>query len=422
MRTNPWLSCLLACGLSTLIGGCDGSDDVGSGGTGGKDSTKPDSGMSAANVDNPDPINEACPTNDIGPTDDAFGTKGDCCYRTSNKARIDEAATQRVLEYRLTYFMLINHLKTIDPTLFGDTTIERFDNEEQNVLVRFVLPQKDGKVSKGKGKLKIGPGRYNCDGTYSFYSDKAAPKDGGDADRWFVPEVELDIADPEAKDRTLVTAPFKASLATQNRPSYLPYLTGAPDFKLDWEGQSQGFDFLEIPIGEDNYDCIGSRKGSTGKPSGKSVAYGRLDLNDRDKIDLLGITFCQLMAFGASTTAPSCLTTERCEPGKSGCLWQRLPDSLCPVNDEDKAKWGCHLGYADNPDNAPLTPNCTKDAPKDIDPDKGTPEGQCCDPLAREDSGLPACNAWAQINDFVAASVEITDKLSDELQESCHGK
>jgi hypothetical protein len=322
--------------------------------------------------------------------------------------------------------LLVNQLSTIDPVVLGPTTIERFDNEEQNLLIRFILPQKDGKVAKGKGTLKIGPGRYNCDGTYSFYGDKAAPTAGGAADRWFVPEVDLEVADPEAKDRTLVTAPFKASLATQNRPSYLPYLGGAPSYALDWEGQSQGFDFIEIPIGEDNYDCIGSRKASKWSAAGKSVAYGRLDLNDRDPIDALGITFCQLMAFGVSTAAPSCQTTKRCKPGETGCAWKRLPDSLCPTSDEDKAKWGCHLGYGDNPDNAPLTPNCTQEAPQeasnDINPDMGTPEGQCCDPLAREDSGLPACNAWAQINEFVAAAVEITDKTSNELQQSCHGK
>lgn len=420
MRMNPWLSCLLACSLSALTTSCDSSDDGPSDGTAGKTSSSPDSGTSAADVDNPDPINEACPANDVGPTEGPFALKGDCCYRTSNKARIDESAEQRTLEYRMPYFMLVNHQKTIDPIVIGPTTIERFDNEEQNLLVRFVLPQKDGKVSKGKGKIKIGPGRYNCDGTYSFYSNKAAPSEGGDADRWFVPEVELDITDPEASDRTLVTAPFKTSLATQNRVSFLPYLTTS--FELDWEGSSQGFDFLEIPISEDNYDCIGSRKSSKWSPAGKTVAYGRLDLNDRDKIDVLGITFCQLMAFGARTDAPSCQTTQRCKPGEQGCSWQRLPDSLCPVSDEDKASWGCHLGNGDNPDNEAIKLNCTKEPPKDIDPDKGTSEGQCCDPLAREDSGLPACNAWAQINEFVAASVEITDKLSDKLQESCHGK
>ena len=415
MRTNRWLSCLLACGVCLVVWSCDSSDE----GSPAEPNNKPDSGL--PNVDNPDPINEECPLNDVGPNDGPYAMKGACCYRTSNKARIDEEAAQRTLEFRLPYFMLINHKKTIDPALFGATTIERFENEEQNLLIRFVLPQQDGELIKGEGKLKIGPGRYNCDGTYSFYSDKAAPTESGAADRWFVPEIDLEITNPEAKDRTLVAAPFKQSLAVSNRTSSLPYLAAAPSFALDWEGKSQGFDFLELPIGDDNYDCVGSRDGAKWKPGGKSLAFARLDENDSGAIDLLGISFCRLMAFGARADAPSC-TTERCMPGQPDCKWQRLPDSLCPVTDDEKAKWGCHLGYGGNPDNEPIELNCSQDAPGDIDPDKGTTEGQCCDPLGREDSGLPACNAWAQINELVAAAVEITDKPSDEMQQSCHGK
>jgi hypothetical protein len=415
MRTKRWLSCLLVCGVCLVVWSCDSSDDS----EPNAPNNSPDSGL--PNVDNPDPINEECPLNDVGPNEGPFAMKGACCYRTSNKARIDEEAAQRTLEFRLPYFMLINHKKTIDPALFGATTIERFENEEQNLLLRFVLPQEDGEVAKGQGKLKIGPGRYNCDGTYSFYSDKAAPSDSGSVDRWFVPEIDLEITNPEAKDRSLVTAPFKQSLAVSNRTSSLPYLAAAPTFALDWEGKSQGFDFLELPISEENYDCVGERDGAKWKPGGKSLAFARLDQNDDSTIDLLGISFCRLMAFGARPDAPSC-DSERCMPGEPDCKWQRLPDSLCPVTDDEKAKWGCHLGYGDNPDNQPIELNCSQDPPADIDPDKGTPEGQCCDPLGREDSGLPACNAWAQINELVAASVEITDKLADEIQQSCHGK
>jgi hypothetical protein len=415
MHKNAWLGCLLV-----FISGCDSEDSVASGsngGTSGPGGQRDDAGQT---VDNPDPINDACPGN-VGPYDGPYGLKGACCYRTSNKARVDETADARTLEFRLPYFMLINHLMTIDPALFGATTIDRFDNEEQNLLMRYVLPQQDGKLVKGKGKLNIGPGRYNCDGTYSFYGDTAAPTSGGSAARWAVTEVELDVNDPEATDQTLVTAPYKRSLANQNKGSYMPYLGGAPEYALDWEGVSQGFDILELPTGPENYDCVGTRESSKWVPGGKSVAFGRLDLNDRDTIDLLGITFCQLMAFGANTNAPSCQDTARCMPGGAGCDWKRLPDSLCPVTDEEKSSWGCHLGYGNNPDNAPLETRCSQEPPEgDIDPDKGTTEGQCCDPLGRDDSGLPACNAWAQINEFVAAAVEITDTTADALQRSCH--
>lgn len=416
MRNPRWLSCLFASGVCLVMWSCDSSSDDGPS----EPIDRPDSGLPV--VENPDPINEDCPLNEIGPTEGQYALKGACCYRTSNKARIDEESSMRTLEYRMPYFMLINHKKSIDPALFGPTSIERFENEEQNLLIRVQLPQEGGKLVQGKGKLKIGPGRYNCDGTYSFYSDKAAPTDSGPADRWFVPELDLDITDPEAMDRSLVTAPFKSSLAVSNRTSSLPYIGPLPGFELEWEGKSQGFDFLELPISEDNYDCVGKREGSKWTPGAKTMAFARLDVNEDSAIDALGgISFCQLMAFGARADAPSC-SAERCTPGEAGCKWVRLPDSLCPVTDDDKAKWGCHLGYDGNPDNEPLETNCTAELPDEIDPDKGTPEGQCCDPLGREDSGLPACNAWAQINDIVLAAVEITDKLADELQENCRGK
>lgn len=428
MRKIPLSSCLVASALSFLSCNSDSDNSgsaAGSGGSqtdAGQGSNKDSGAPNAADVDNPDPINDDCPVNDIGPMEGPFAQKGSCCYRTSNIARIDETADTRTLEFRTNYFMLVNHLKTIDPAVFGATIIDRMDNEEQSLLFRLVLPQKDGELTEGKGSVKIGPGRYNCDGTYSFYSESAAAEHGGAGDRWFVPEIELEV-NPDQTDENLIRAPFMQSLPVENRPSYLPYLGGAPNFSLDWEAVSQGFAFVDLPLGPDNYDCIGSRK-SSGKwsPGGMSLTYGRLDLNDKDVIDLLGITFCQLMAFGASPDAPDCQATQRCMPGEADCKWVRLPDSLCPVTDEERASWGCHLGWDGNPDNGPVKLNCSDDPPENIDPDNGTVEGQCCDPLGRDDSGLPACNAWVQISELTAAAVEITDEPADELQRSCHGK
>ena len=424
MRNSAWLGGLIACSLG-VTGAC-GGDDTSSGGSGGT-GAKPAAGgggSDSSTVKNPDPPNADCPVKDIGPMSGPYAQKGDCCYRTSNKARIDEAASKRTYEYRLNYFSLINHLKTIDPAVIGPTTIDRFDNEEQSILFRFELPQEGGKVVAKKATVTIGAGRYNCDGTYSYYSDTAAPGDRANKDkaRWYVPPFQADVK-PDKTDATQVKPSFKDALAAKNHESYLPYLGGAPDFPLDWEGVSQGFDIVEMPTGDDNIDCVGSRK-SSGKwaPGGKTIAYGPLAPNNKEKISALGVTFCQLMAFGTAGGMADCEATPRCEPGTKDCKWQRLPDSLCPVTDDEKTKWGCHLGYDKNPDNDPVKMNCSKDVPSEIDPDKGTSEGQCCDPLGKSDSGLPACNAWLQVNEFVAAAVDITDKPADGVQESCHGK
>jgi len=427
MRNSTWLSCLVACSLGLMLA-CGGDDgDSSSGGGKGGSSAAAGSGGGGKNgstVNNPDPPNTDCPLKDIGPQSGPYAQKGACCYRTSNKARIDESAPTRTYEYRTNFFQLINHLKTIDPAVLGPTTVERFDNEEQSILFRFELPQENGKVVAKKATVSIGSGRYNCDGTYSFYSATAAPADRGDNDkaRWSVRPFQADVM-PDKTDATRVKPSYKDALPAKNRLSYLPYLSGAPNYALDWEGVSQGFDILEMPTGDDNIDCVGSRT-SAGRwrAGGKTAAYGPLKENDREKIALLGVSFCQLMAFGSTPGAGDCLATPRCMPGSADCKWQRLPDSLCPTTDDEKAKWTCHLGYGGNPDNDAVKLNCSNDLPSEVNPDMGTSAGQCCDPLGRGDNGLPACNAWLQINEFVGAAVEITDKPADSLQESCHGK
>jgi hypothetical protein len=110
-------------------------------------------------------------------------------------------------------------------------------------------------------------------------------------------------------------------------------------------------------------------------------------------------------------------------PGTDGCLWVKLPDSLCPSNEAERTLFGCHLGAEGNPngeDGYPSQLNCTQDAPAaPLDPDMGaTSEGQCCDPLGQS-STLPACNAYRTVGTFVAAAAEITDDPRDDLPPVC---
>jgi hypothetical protein len=346
-----------------------------------------------------------------------------CCRRSSNIARIDKSAAERVYEFRTNEFLLINHRKTVDPSpkSLGGSTLSRFNAEQQSILFRFTVPQKDGKIAAGKGKVQIGAGRYNCDGTYSYYSETAA-KGGGDAARWYVPPIEADV-NPDETNQNLVKPTFKNALPIRNRVSYLPYLN-ASDWTLEWEGASQGFDIIEMPTDEANTDCVGSySSNSSGNPwraAGKTISYGRLDVNNTSKkIQQLGINFCQLLAFGPTPATaekqPDCQKEARCTPGEGDCMWQRLPDSLCP--EKEDAGWGCHLGTDKNADNDAVKLNCTDEAPKESS-ETPTSDGQCCDPLGKS-SSIPACNAWLQINEFVAGAVEITDKPADDIQQKC---
>jgi hypothetical protein len=438
MGKSSFLKCLLTCALGAYAAGCgdDTSPTAGTGGTGatagtgatggtGGGSSVAGSGGSGLPTTEPDEINTDCPQKDVGPMTGMYAPKGPCCYRRSNTIRIDPAAKTRTYEYRLNYFLLTNHAKTISPTVLGPTQRDRAENEEQSLLFRFEMPQAGGKIVDGDGKLTLGVGRYNCDGTYSFYSDKASPAEGGSGkpDRWAAPELPAKVTAAKT-DKDRVKPVWKDQLPAKNRESYVPYLGAGPAFALDWEGESQGFDIVDWPTGDENTNCVGSRKDSTSwKFGGHTKSFARLDLNDgaKDVLDSLGVTFCQLMAFGTSGKDIPCKDTARCEPGSADCKWVRLPDSLCPVTADEKTKWACHLGYAGNPDNP--APKCSMDVPATVDPDNGgTVEGQCCDPMGTGKDGLPACNAWININEFVAAAAEITDARSDKLQESCHGK
>jgi hypothetical protein len=415
MRKSAFVSCLVGCLGALAACGDDTSDNNGAAGHG-------SNAGSGGTVESPDPINVSCPQ--TGPMDGPYAPKGDCCYRTSNKARIDPTASERTLEYRTNFFLPINHRASLDPAIFYDIQNGRYNSEQQSLLIRLTMPQKDGEVVDGKGRMTLGAGRYNCDGTYSFYSETAAKKPGGDNDpaRWSVPEFTADVH-ADRTDASRIRPSYNDSLALKNKPKYLPYLIGGSNYGIDFEGESQGFDIIEMPSGPDNLDCVGSYVDATWEAGGKAVSYARLDMNNDEKIDSIGLTFCQLMAFTSTTEVgkenPDCLTTPRCTPGEPGCKWwKRLPDSLCP-DKEQQATWGCHLGYGGNPDNEAVPLNCSPTLPSEINPDNGTKTGQCCDPLGKNTNGLPTCNAWLQINKFVAAAVEITDARADDLQMSC---
>jgi hypothetical protein len=111
-------------------------------------------------------------------------------------------------------------------------------------------------------------------------------------------------------------------------------------------------------------------------------------------------------------------------PGTDGCLWVTLPDSLCPVTDEEKGMWGCHIGDDINIANNGEAANCTAEAPTSVlDPDQGaTSLGQCCNPMGdAAPNDLPACNAWMLNLEYVLAATEITEEQTDLLPQSCVG-
>ena len=363
------------------------------------------------------------------PTSGVCAAAGKCCHRSSNKAK--EAAlcadADLELEYRLNYSLTVNHPTTIgDPILVASGTA-RYENEQQSILWRFKSKRMGGKEIAGPGETTIGVGRYNCDGTYSYYDDKAAPSKAmvnTDVARW-KPRVVKSMVDPAKTGKDRMKIAF-ADNAPGRQWVFTPFLndTGA---MLDWELVNGGYDILNIDVAGEGRDCIGERMGSTWKPGGTYEVYTPLPENDKEIITLIQQTYCQLVAFGilpmAMKNTTPCMTTQRCMPGSDGCAWKKLPDSLCPSDDAERALFGCHLGDPSNVNMEPGYPamadvKCTPTKPTSpADPDTGT-RGQCCDPLGMSTT-LPACNAYRLVQDYVAVAAEITDTLADKVQQKC---
>ncbi|HEX7479290.1 MAG TPA: hypothetical protein VF331_15900 [Polyangiales bacterium] len=370
------------------------------------------------------------------PLDGAYAAKGKCCYRVANSTRIKAQGDGPLdtIEYRVAYQATTNQPQSLGLGAINADNIFRINNEQLNVLWQFKGPREGGKSVSGPGKLRIGIGRSNCDGTYSFYSDKAAPAVASlnNPARWQSKEFDSVIdASKQEPDRVVPVW----SMNPNREYTYLPYLNAGGS--VDWEVITQGFTIDKMPTDDSALDCIGEIKsdGSGWKGGGTLTAYVPMEANDSSGIPLLnGQTTCQLLAFGAvlDVTSPksSCKTTPREAPvqDSSACAsdpktkscWVKLPDSLCPASADEKSKWGCHVGYEGNPDKEPT--KCTHSpVTAALDPALGpvTTEGQCCDPLGKQSSGLPACNAWVTRNDFAAAAVKITAKDADALQKSC---
>jgi hypothetical protein len=329
----------------------------------------------------------------------------------------------------LNFSLTKNHPTTIgDPILVASGTA-RYENEQQSILWRFKSPRMGGKEVAGPGESTIGVGRYNCDGTYSYYNDKAAPAKMGineDVGRW-QPRVVKTTVDPAKMGKERMKISFNDNLPGRQWV-FTPFLNDSGTM-LDWELVNGGFDILNIEVAGEGRDCIGSREGTMWKPGGTYEVYTPLPENDKEVITLISQTYCQLVAFGilpmAMKNTTPCMTTERCMPGSDGCVWKKLPDALCPSNDDERKLFGCHLGDKDGvnmemgyPASADV--KCTPEKPTAAaGPDIGDGNrGQCCDPLGKS-MQLPACNAYRLIQDYVAVAAEISDTLADKVQQKC---
>jgi hypothetical protein len=342
-----------------------------------------------------------------------------------------------VLEYRIINSEVINHPRTTGIPLLRDaaTTRARTCSGEQCLLLRFTMPRAGGELMAGPGTTQVGVGAYNCDGTYSFYDDESAPareEISDDPGRWAAEEVPT-VVDPSKSGIERVKSVW--AMNTNRQVKCSPFLD--EENHIDWELCSQGFNLLEFPTEEANYDCIGAWNGAW-TFGGKHESYGQLAENTTDDIHIVGATFCQTLAFGAlpvDMRGMSCIDTPRCMPSPDDvffnpeypperCPWAKLPDSLCPTTADEKSMWGCHLGDPSNvngEEGYPDTVACSMEPPTEtLDPDMGaTSKGQCCDPMGMGADGLPACNAFRMVSQYAAAAAEITEQPRTGVPDKC---
>jgi hypothetical protein len=379
--------------------------------------------------------NAACaPVLSNEPSSGDCAPKGACCHRASNSAKEATLGPDEPLniEYRLNYSITTNHPKTIGSPPVVTNSLDGFKLEAQNLLWRITVPRQGGKQVSGKGSITPGYGAYNCDGTYSLYSDKAAPPGAlsSDPKRWYTKPVPMTVdVTKTGSDRYHIGF---ADNITDRQLVNTPYVdTSKTDYPLDWELSNIGFhilDFKDVDMGNDCVGAVGS--GVNGwAPGGHFEVYSMITGNNKSVITAIGTTYCTLVSFGLGAKAGlDCEKEPRCVPGPKECPWLKLPDSLCPTTPAEQGIFGCHLGGKGNinmemgyPADADL--KCTDTAPTTaLDPDAGaTSKGQCCDPLGTSTT-LPACNAHYLINEFTAAAATITAEPTDSAQKNCGAK
>jgi len=323
-----------------------------------------------------DPPSELCP--DIDPITGPYTMKGACCYRESNKRRLD-ASTSGVadLEFRIMASHVVTQPLTIGSPLFVDYVQRSYDLNRSVSLIRIHDLPTEG---PGDVVIETGAGRFNTDGTYSFLKDAAPPRPISD--------------DPARWDSVSVPARYDPAAPEGERfvpvdPRIAPRLLLTPEWQpngdLDYELTQVSPRVLSMTFDED-LNCIGERGDQTRWLARDEIeSFIPIEYASMSRLSA-GWSLCTSLAFGyVAATQESCEASPREE-------WVETPTALCGNS-------VCYVGDPSDP-----AADCR------TDPDAvGDARPICCDPLGA-DTVLPACNAFHVVARYVAAAVEITDQ------------
>jgi hypothetical protein len=371
--------------------GAAGSGGGGAGGDGGAGGAPDEEPVICPNENPPyepyDCLNLNCPAQP--PNEGPMAQKGACCFRTDNEAirqGLEPGETQTIT--------LVGVGATIltQPLTIGLEVVRIFQEQArqaggETLLIRLEgIPREEDATGEVDIQVTIGSGRQNCDGTFSFYGQGAAPEIEGrtDPNRWR----SYTLGATFDWDRE----PSYVEINDADRPPGVVWAprwsghTGDPVADLFYEQPVQD---LDITIPNDAWDeqknCVGSmdkNKGWFGIPT--TTTFIPIAEADQAVIGDAAATLCSLFANGVDAKADGSAYT--CEGPRVGGEnpWTEKPDAFCTAE-------GCWIGVEDH---------------EDFDPERdcngsGRP---CCDPTG-ESTELEACNAYFVKIDAVWASV-----------------
>lgn len=323
-----------------------------------------------------DPPGPLCP--DVEPLTGPFAMKGRCCYRTSNKLKLEQSDNGKAeLEFRMMASQVVTQPATIGSIAFLDFVQRGYDLNRSVSLIRI---REFPAEPPGEVLIETGAGRFNANGTYSFLKDAAPTTDQhDDPSRWdsVTARAYYDPAAPEGQ----LFMPLDTDLAT--RLLWTP--EWQPDGRLDYELPQFSPRVLSMTLDED-LNCIGERGDETRWVSRDEIeSFVPVAMASTSRLST-GWSLCTSMAFGFLANSPfSCETSPR-------AVWIEKPSAMCNAG-------VCYDGTPElNSATCRLDPAATDD-----------PRPLCCDPSGR-DATLPECNAFHVRARYVAAAVEITDE------------
>jgi len=357
--------------------------------------------------------NPRCPIQLAG-ADPANQPKGNCCNTVDVKLMEDAMSAGET--YDLEFAQMVS-LGTNNPNLFAPI-IEDATRTRQEVggdvalyrikgVPRFADIEKDADGNPIPVELTIetGPGKLNCDGTYSFYGPNAAPPpvaaEGipNDPSRWTTRETTLNYYGPEGEYL------FQSS-SESDRIRAEAGLRWTPRWDKDGLNLEFGYRFGSLKwkteLMDDHRSCIGSiDKDGAWQRAGTTWTFTLVEEGEMMPIPSIGNqSLCGLFAMGAM--GGNCSDSPQSD-------WTIKPTVYC--NDDSY----CWIGDPADDTYAQFWQEFYEG--EDGCDASGAGEHPCCDP-AGLDSTLPACNAYPSVSTFVVAAVNITDERVDDPAEA----